>query len=933
VVAVRCPALIGRDDEAAALARAVRLAAQGTGRVVVVTGEAGVGKTRLATATRGSAQAAGIPVTVGRAAEEHASVPLRVWSDALVRPTRIVSPTDVPLLAPYMGALGLMVPHWRPVGWQATEEAPLVLGEAVLRTLSHLAGQTGLLVVLEDLHWADAQSLAVLSYVADHIEEVAVLIVVTARTEPAGESLVVELRRKGCDILELQRLTARQVAQMTAACGLDDVSVQRLALADGLPLLVEDLLGAEADARPRRFAELILGRLTGLDALSRRATETAALLGERCDWSVVMVALGVDREAGEISLRRIVEVDLITVHGAEVRFRHALTREVVSDQLLPTQREAFSAAAAFALLEVAPPTIERDVLAADLFVDAGDIDQAVETLEVSVRRSLDAGDLPAADLAAERAFTVADRARSERAVRLGVELAGIRLDAGRASEAIELGEGLLARADGVDRSLSLRLHVLLARANAAAGDWDCAERHLAGARSLSPGIAAQAELALVEGRCALGTARPGQRIVIEHLATKAVALAAQADRPQLECAALLFAGRVARLRDLHPAAVLLSRALDVAEASGLTLARLEVLNELGTVEMLRDAEVDRLERAYAEARRTGAFGAAASAGLNLASALVMTGRHRRGADQALEVETVAQRLGLVPLQAGCAFMRGVGDAFDGDRAAAEAHLGRALSLAPDDADLRSGVWAIGHGIGALVLEDRERAQRAFANARRSAPERLTSILDAALGPSLLLAATDGEIRPPQVREAIETQPRGALWSDLWLGAALSVALARVGENGAAERELDAALAAGRNYPLFGTLVRRLVAPTAIDTGFADPVVLLRDAEKGYEALSLARGASAVRGLLVSIGQSAPRRRTGDGVVGEGLLRRGVTAREAEVLRLLGDRLTNRQIAAQLFLSPKTVEKHVASLTAKLEVTDRIALGDIARGGR
>jgi DNA-binding NarL/FixJ family response regulator len=89
----------------------------------------------------------------------------------------------------------------------------------------------------------------------------------------------------------------------------------------------------------------------------------------------------------------------------------------------------------------------------------------------------------------------------------------------------------------------------------------------------------------------------------------------------------------------------------------------------------------------------------------------------------------------------------------------------------------------------------------------------------------------------------------------------------------------------------------------------------------------------VRGLHDSIGQTAPRRRTGDGDVGDGLLRRGVTAREAEVLRLLGDRLTNRQIAAQLFLSPKTVEKHVASLTAKLEVTDRIALGDIARGGR
>jgi DNA-binding NarL/FixJ family response regulator len=57
---------------------------------------------------------------------------------------------------------------------------------------------------------------------------------------------------------------------------------------------------------------------------------------------------------------------------------------------------------------------------------------------------------------------------------------------------------------------------------------------------------------------------------------------------------------------------------------------------------------------------------------------------------------------------------------------------------------------------------------------------------------------------------------------------------------------------------------------------------------------------------------------------------GVTARESEVLGLVGERLANKEIATRLFLSPRTVEKHVASLLAKLGAADRTALGEIAR---
>ena len=81
------------------------------------------------------------------------------------------------------------------------------------------------------------------------------------------------------------------------------------------------------------------------------------------------------------------------------------------------------------------------------------------------------------------------------------------------------------------------------------------------------------------------------------------------------------------------------------------------------------------------------------------------------------------------------------------------------------------------------------------------------------------------------------------------------------------------------------------------------------------------------------GHAAPRRRAADTGLPESLIAAGVTAREAEVLDLLADRLSNREIAGLLFLSPRTVEKHVAALLAKLGGDDRSSLARRARSLR
>ena len=133
----------------------------------------------------------------------------------------------------------------------------------------------------------------------------------------------------------------------------------------------------------------------------------------------------------------------------------------------------------------------------------------------------------------------------------------------------------------------------------------------------------RAELEVIEARIALGDARPGSREQAERLAAQAHG---QGRRPDLACEALEVAGLAARLHDLDAAQAAFARALDVAAAADLRVHRLRILNELGTVEMLRDARGDRLEQARSEASRAGAVGLAAGIGINIAALMAMTAR-------------------------------------------------------------------------------------------------------------------------------------------------------------------------------------------------------------------------------------------------------------------------------------------------------------------
>jgi DNA-binding NarL/FixJ family response regulator len=257
-------------------------------------------------------------------------------------------------------------------------------------------------------------------------------------------------------------------------------------------------------------------------------------------------------------------------------------------------------------------------------------------------------------------------------------------------------------------------------------------------------------------------------------------------------------------------------------------------------------------------------------------------------------------------------------------------LAAAEAAAPDDPDLRAGAWGIGRGIGALLVEDRSAARQAFARARAEAPDQHARILNPYEGPELLLRTLTGEASLAEVEAAAVGAVKAARWPELWFGAARAVAAGAAGDTAGASAALTAALAAGDRYPVFAAVTMRLVAEAAIRDDWGDPGTLLRGAETMFTRLRLGRASGACRALLKSEGHTAPRRRTADPELPAALVNAGVTTREAEVLDLLADRLSNREIAAQLFISPRTVEKHVAALLAKLGAEDRSALTGMAR---
>ena len=181
--------VIGRGAETGALRTALRAAAGGSGGVMFLTGEAGIGKSRLAAELAAEARARGAVVLAGRAVPAGGASPYRPLTEALLQALRSGANRVGEVLAPWRAPLRAIVPsldgaEGQDGGKDLGDYSPAVRGEAVLRLLRRLAGPPGcLLLVLEDLHWADPDTLAVLEYLSDNLAAEPVLCVATCRDE------------------------------------------------------------------------------------------------------------------------------------------------------------------------------------------------------------------------------------------------------------------------------------------------------------------------------------------------------------------------------------------------------------------------------------------------------------------------------------------------------------------------------------------------------------------------------------------------------------------------------------------------------------------------------------------------------------------------------------------------------------------------------
>ena len=916
-----CPVLIGRDGETGRLRSALTAARGGAGRVVFLTGEAGIGKSRLASELAAEARAQGATVLAGRAVPTSVSIPYRPLTEALLLALRKRAIPDDPSLTPWLPALRAMIPTIAdPRGDGHGDYAAPVRGEAVLQLLRRLAGDAGLLLVLEDLHWADPDTLAVVEYLSDNLSAEAVLTVATCRAETAsaGAELVTRLTgRRAAWQLALGRLTADQVAAMVRAClpqAADDVITRIQHVADGIPFLVEESLAASGV--PRSFADGVRSRLDRLSNDERLVLYTAALLGRQFDWRLLPAATGLDADLIAGALEQGVGSQLLVVDADVFRFRHMLTREAVAAELLPPRRVTL-AARALAALEAAHPGLpgEWGDLAADLALQAGHQDRAGALLIVSGRSALGRGALATSIDTLRRALAlINDREQRGEAEMLLVE--GLAL-AGRVDEAMLAGDHLITRMrpGGGSATARVAVHLKLAHAAVDGTRWAAARRHLSIAADLlaaDPEASLAAETAVLNAEVAFA-----DNDVDRARGLAESAFASPHASSQVRCRALELLGRVHRGTDLDAARDAFEQALATADAAGLPLWRLRALHQLGTIDMFDRAGSDRL----AQARRIAEELGAASTGAVIDLQLTAVGMFRFELDEAehharsaLDTST---RLGLAKTRAIALVFLGEIRALGRDRAGMDRFLALAQAAEPGDPEIEGSALAGARAMLALLDDDADSALEGFG--------RGAAILDTlpqqgpapyrAIWPLLLAARGDagaaaaiGHAR--RIGLTVNRVNRGLL------GYADAILAGRAGDQRQATELAVTADGELRHYPIWADLARLCAAEPALADGWGQPRQWLEAgadtfARHGIEPLALR-----CRRLLQ---EPQPSRWS----------KLGITDRQADVLRLVAEGISNKEIAARLHLSPRTVEKHIESLLRKTAARSRTQLVAIA----
>ncbi len=366
-----CPVLIGRDDELAAGTRLLADAAAGHGQCVLIAGEAGIGKSRLARAFAEAATRESFVCLTGVCGEQDRAHPFAPLLDAVrqhLRQTR--GPGAVRLFGPDAPLFARLLPELAAPGADALPPLPPEaekrrLFEAFVRLFARLAATAPLLLVLEDLHWADEATLELLHLLPRRLANARVLTVLTARNDEPGDPLAhwrgYLVRHHLVTPLDLAPLTQGEVEGVIAATVGDVPAGVTAAIgewAEGNPFYVEELLhawaerGEAGEARfvPASVRETVTHRLDALGEGVRTVAEAAAVIGRRFAFRTLRAVTGVNERALAGALRTLVAAYLVTEgEGETFAFRHALTRKAVYGRVLGVERQRLHGQVALAL--------------------------------------------------------------------------------------------------------------------------------------------------------------------------------------------------------------------------------------------------------------------------------------------------------------------------------------------------------------------------------------------------------------------------------------------------------------------------------------------------------------------------------------------------------------------------------------------------------
>jgi class 3 adenylate cyclase len=407
---VVCPTLVGRDEQLFLLEDALLAAHRGDSGFVALGGEAGMGKTRLARELAKRAERLEWEVLWGACSEAELPLPYLPLVEAL---GNYLSHQDVDRIGAELGPARRELAQLFPT--LGGDEAPVPVGdpaqarlrlfEAVVALLALPAREHGLLLVVEDVHWADSATRELLDHVARRLTKTRSLVLVTYRSDeldrrhPLTPVLQTWRRSGAAEIVSLSPLARAEIGEMIAATlGDDEVGAEFRDLmytrTDGNPFVLEemlkeavergDLYRSEGGWRRRAIEEVrvpetvrdtILLRLARLDDADAEVLQAAAVLGRTFDYATLVAVTGASdaRVGGAIAVGDGQQL-LEEVGGdrATYRWRHALTQEAIADEIVLPRRQQIHSRAADALATTGAASLEvaRHLLGAARFDEA-----------------------------------------------------------------------------------------------------------------------------------------------------------------------------------------------------------------------------------------------------------------------------------------------------------------------------------------------------------------------------------------------------------------------------------------------------------------------------------------------------------------------------------------------------------------------------------